>query len=218
MLSLDFWFVWVTANFTYHWHPPQSSVIHQWRSTNGEGAVAGLWPRIASTSSKNLQDFLPFPISSLLHLISLYFVLKFFILSLHCFQSLLKPIITCSFWAILWYTALFLIVPSSSSWMFSPPRQPSEPLPHYQSRRLLCPLPLQSLRKQPQPTLPWILTFCVGLFVALQLFTCSLKPLQIGSKPPRDVVWSNRFGNHFSVFTQNQFNVNQFAKHFKQYM
>ena len=38
----------------------------------------------------------------------------------------------------------------------------------------------------------------VKQFEALQLFTRTPKPLQTGSKPPRD---ANRFGNRFNAFT-----------------
>ena len=77
-----------------------------------EGAVAGLWPRIAFISPKNLHDFLPLPVSPLLSLISLNFVLSFY------FVSALFPVsVEANFMQLLCnsfrYTALFLTAPSS---------------------------------------------------------------------------------------------------------
>ena len=90
-------------------------------SSKAEGAVAGLCPRIPSSSLKNMHDCLPLPVLPLLSLTSLYFVFKFFTFARHYFQSRSYPC-SWSFFAIRSKIALLRTAPSSSSCILLSPQ------------------------------------------------------------------------------------------------
>ena len=83
---------------------------------------AGLQPRIASSSLKNLHVLQPLPVPLLWSLIDLYSPFRFLIFALHCFQSLLYPF-SSIFFAISSNIGLILDAPSSSCWILSSPQR-----------------------------------------------------------------------------------------------